>query len=153
MPGALIPGDMQRIAEHQGVPCDMAWIEKHFLASEGAQIRKEGKVLSIRSIVPAQQPDGRCVFLTEAGRCSVHAVSPFGCAYFDSHMSPQPSSQLSKMAVMAQMLGNEEPDGLYAKAWEHLNQAGLKPAPLEERRMNYFRREELAEAEKSAAAE
>jgi hypothetical protein len=27
------------------------------------------------------------VFLTADDRCSIHAVAPFGCAYFDTHMS------------------------------------------------------------------
>lgn len=28
----------------------------------------------------------RCVFLTDAGLCSIHPVKPHGCAHFDPHM-------------------------------------------------------------------
>lgn len=39
----------------------------------------------IGSITPRSQ-GGRCVFLDEQDRCRIHAVAPFGCAYYDTHM-------------------------------------------------------------------
>jgi len=49
--------------------------------------RDTGRQFRIGTIVPKVDEQGRCIFLTEDQRCSIHAVAPFGCAYFDTHMA------------------------------------------------------------------
>jgi len=85
-PGPLVPGDLEKIAAHLGEPVEVA--KAHFWASGGAlvQDQRTGRQFRIGSITP-RLVRGRCVFLDDADRCRVHAVAPFGCAYFDTHMS------------------------------------------------------------------
>jgi len=55
-------------------------------ASKGAIVGDaSGQLYRIGTITPAVREDGACVFLTEDNRCSIHAVAPFGCAYFSEH--------------------------------------------------------------------
>jgi Fe-S-cluster containining protein len=82
--GPLTGGDMERIAAHLGESVEDA--KRHFCASPGALVRVDGKTVRVGSITPKMRR-GRCVFLNEHDRCSIHAVAPFGCAYFDVHMS------------------------------------------------------------------
>jgi Fe-S-cluster containining protein len=86
-PGSLIPGDLERIARHLQIPQSEA--EKYFWASPGSLVRdtSTGRVHRIGSITPRFRK-GRCVFLDENDRCSIHPVAPFGCSHFDTHMSP-----------------------------------------------------------------
>jgi Fe-S-cluster containining protein len=62
--------------------------KKYFWASPGSLVKHlaTGKIERVGTITP-KRVKGRCVFLTEDDRCSIHAVAPFGCAYFDTHMS------------------------------------------------------------------
>jgi Fe-S-cluster containining protein len=84
-PGPLVEGDFERIQAHLGV--DDAEMRKLFCASPGALVKlAEGSVHRVGSIVP-RMTRGRCVFLDENDRCKIHAVAPFGCAFFDTHMS------------------------------------------------------------------
>ena len=84
-PGPLIPGDFERIAEALGDPVN-AW--RYFWASPGALVQdtETGRQRWIRTITPRRE-HGRCVFLDDQDRCRIHAVAPFGCAYFDTHQS------------------------------------------------------------------
>jgi Fe-S-cluster containining protein len=86
-PGSLAAGDFERIARHLQISPDEA--KKYFWASPGALVRdtSTGRVHRIGSITPRYRK-GRCVFLDENDRCSIHAVAPFGCSMFDTHMSP-----------------------------------------------------------------
>lgn len=85
-PGPLAPGDFERIANHLGESEEEA--KKHFCASPGALVKNllTGEVERIGTITPKRWR-GRCVFLDENDRCKIHAVSPAGCAYFDTHMA------------------------------------------------------------------
>lgn len=109
MPGALIPGDLERIAEHTGHADDDAWILEHFRLSDGAIVAKRvnGKLVqwNVPSIVPASKPDGSCVFLDENERCTIHEVSPFGCAYHDTHMEFEEANKRTEYCVRSQMDG------------------------------------------------
>jgi len=100
-PGPLIPGDFERIAEHLGEDTETA--KQHFVASPGAIVRDmiSGKVKRIGTITP-KSVKGRCVFLDKDNRCTIHKVAPFGCAYFDAHMSDDVADPRSYYAVKRQ---------------------------------------------------
>jgi Fe-S-cluster containining protein len=85
-PGHLIPGDLERIAEHLNLGVESA--KTFFWASRGATVVYHGQLRRIGTITPRYSEDrGACVFLTDDGKCRIHAVAPFGCAYADTHMS------------------------------------------------------------------
>lgn len=85
-PGPLAPGDLERIATFLGWPVPEAL--RFFWASPGAVV-KNTQTHSLRLIgtITPQRVNDRCVFLDSDDRCTIHAVSPFGCAYADMHMS------------------------------------------------------------------
>src|SRR6185436_1523039 len=74
IPGALAPSDLPRIAAHLGYGQDIQrFARENLLASEGVQVTTDqGKVVRLVTLVPAQEPDGRCKFLSD-GRCTIHA--------------------------------------------------------------------------------
>lgn len=83
--GPLANGDFERIAEFLGETHEEA--KKHFWASPGALVKlDDGRTIRVGTITPRMRR-GRCVFLDENDQCKIHAVAPFGCAYFDTHMS------------------------------------------------------------------
>jgi Fe-S-cluster containining protein len=86
-PGHLIPGQLEAIAAHLGVT--VAEASASFWASGGAvALCADGVQRRVGTITPRFDiRAGRCVFLTDTGACRIHAVAPFGCAYFDTHMS------------------------------------------------------------------
>jgi Fe-S-cluster containining protein len=85
-PGPLIPGDYERIQKHLGAAD--AQMRSLFWASPGSLVKNilTNRVYRIGTITPRMRK-GRCVFLDEDDRCKIHEVAPFGCAYFDTHMS------------------------------------------------------------------
>lgn len=84
-PGPLASRDFIRIQRHLQVTPDA--LKEKLWASPGALVKDGyGKVERIGTITPQFQR-GRCVFLDANDRCSIHPVAPFGCAYFDTHMS------------------------------------------------------------------
>ena len=83
-PGPLAPGDYKRIQERLGATD--AEMESMFCASPGALVKTATRTVRVGSIVPRYRR-GRCVFLDDKDRCRIHEVAPFGCAYFDTHMS------------------------------------------------------------------
>ena len=50
------------------------------------------RFVKLPTITPAVKPDGSCVFLTAEGKCQIHEVSPYGCAFFD-HTIPSVQAQ------------------------------------------------------------
>jgi Fe-S-cluster containining protein len=85
-PGYLLPGEMERIAAYRQEPS----VLHLFRASPGAVVgdMRTGRRWSVRTIVPHfDKRTKRCVFLDAADHCTIHPVAPFGCAYFDTHMS------------------------------------------------------------------
>lgn len=102
-PGSLAPGDLERIAAHLGVPLRVAALK--FWASKGSLLgnSQTGETYRVGSITP-RRVRGRCVFLNAQDRCTIHHVAPFGCAYFDTHMSAaegQPRALYLARAMMA----------------------------------------------------
>ncbi len=141
MPGCLIPGDLERIQEHVGDHSD-SFILRHFQCSEGALVAKRvGNTLvkfQVPSIVPAQQPDGRCVFLDADDRCAIHAVSPFGCAYCDTHLPREEGDRRMTFCVTEQVTSHQQ--GTSYHQWcLALANLGLVAKPLVERKAAMLR--------------
>jgi Fe-S-cluster containining protein len=105
-PGPLAPGDFERIAAHLGETTEEA--KRHFVASPGAVVVIDGRTERRGTITP-KFARGRCVFLDDNDRCKIHTVAPFGCAYFDTHMSRQAAMPRSLWLVQA------TPDAAYQK--------------------------------------
>jgi Fe-S-cluster containining protein len=135
MPGSLIPGDVERIADHLGVTGDDAIVEfakKHFCAGFSIVGVKEGKSVTpmlVRTISPQQRPDGSCVFLGPNHQCTVHPVSPYNCSHFDAHMPDEEADKRSKRGLMA----CNQSSG-YRALHEMLTQAGKIARLLKERK-------------------
>jgi len=82
-PGHLIPGQLTEILERLGEsPADAG---KWFWNSPGMVLSKAGRIFRLRTITP-RFAHGKCVFY-ENGLCRIHEIAPFGCRYFDAHMS------------------------------------------------------------------
>ena len=103
-PGPLAPGDFERIAAHLGE--DRATAKLQFWASPGALVQSRGVQFRIGTITP-RMVRGRCVFLDEHDRCSIHAVAPFGCAMFDTHMATREAAKRGGWLV-EQQAGDED---------------------------------------------
>lgn len=88
-PGPLAPGELDELVDllvrHHGETARSA--RRLFRASPGAVLVNSDTGLMVRvgTITPAKKPDGSCVFLGDDGRCRVHEVAPFGCAFLDAH--------------------------------------------------------------------
>ena len=84
-PGHLIPSDLPRLATY--LKERNVDVSKTLQQGRGALVMntKTMQTYRIPTITPSMRDDGSCVFF-EAGRCTVHPVAPFGCAYFDVHM-------------------------------------------------------------------
>lgn len=139
MPGSLIPSDLPIIQRHVG---DMSgdFVLSHFSASEGPLVLQQNNItgeqtrLRVPTLVPAQREDGRCVFLTEDDKCSIHEVSPFGCSHHDVHMSAEEAQPISYHAVQQQWQAHRE--GAPYAAWIFLlQQLGLVARPFRERKL------------------
>jgi hypothetical protein len=75
------------------------------------------------TLVPARQANGHCHWFF-GGRCAVHATAPFGCAFFDIHMS---GAEADRRAAATMQARREDAarDGLYYRVWLHLCRKGL----------------------------
>jgi len=133
IPGSLIPTDLHRISEHLNEPDLVQFAFNNLLASPGAIIHARGKLIRIRTLVPARRADGACRFLTAGDRCSIHAVSPFSCAMFGCGQSREEADALSLRGLIEVAKAWQRGD-LYARLWVMLYHAGrIAPAPLEAR--------------------
>lgn len=130
MPGALAPDDYWLIAHYLDVPDHelQDFITNHFCASTGSAAVIMGKRTIIPTIVPKQKEDGSCVFFKD-GKCSVHTVAPFGCAYFDHHMHNRQADIRTKAYMLACL--TSEP---YQLMWSLLNLMGCVASPIETRK-------------------
>lgn len=138
-PGYLIPTDLTAYKTRFGLDTAekrLAWAEEHLLASPGAVVVKGGVMFRIPTLVPARQNGEQrtpCHFLTDGGRCSIHAVSPFGCRAYDSHMPASVGSDRSQIGMQL-VLDDWKRAGEYSQTWTHLNDKGrVAPAPEENR--------------------
>jgi hypothetical protein len=108
----------------------LTWVRDCLLASPGALVARGGKVFRIPTLVPARRPDGACLFLTDDDRCAIHAVAPFGCAFFDVHQDTAEADERSTAGLRA-VLADWLKDGPYAEVWQALAAAGLRAPPPE----------------------
>jgi hypothetical protein len=131
IPGYLIPADLERLRDFLSPGEDLlTWAHKHLLASPGALVARHGQMFRIPTLVPARQSDVSCHFLTPEGRCAVHPVAPFGCAFFDSHMTSSEADARSSRGLR-EVLGDCLVGGPYAEDWAALSEAGLWALPPE----------------------
>jgi Fe-S-cluster containining protein len=133
MPGALAPSDVPIIAAHLGFEEVETFARECLLASDGATVRlRDGRVISLPTLVPRSVESGACRFLKE-GRCSIHEVSPFGCAYIDAHM---PDAEFDRRAntLTAEQLEDMEADGQYMRLVGVLRAEGFVATPIAMRR-------------------
>jgi hypothetical protein len=112
MPGALGVSDLERLCPpgHDV----FTWAEAHLRAVVDKPYP---------TLVPARRADGACHWYVE-GRCAVHEVAPFGCAFFDSHQAAEEVDRRSAATVQART-ADAEAGGLYFRVWTHLKQKGL----------------------------
>jgi Putative zinc- or iron-chelating domain len=132
MPGFLIPSDLTRMIPANVVPTE--WAGGRLLASPGALVMKAGRTFRIHTLVPAVKADGSCIHLDADNRCEIHAIAPFGCAFFDCGPA-EPQLEQSHRGLVEVMKAWENND-LYARIWRHLDRIGhvqLKPDILRER--------------------
>lgn len=74
--------------------------------SPGSLLLLGTELLQVGSVTPTRKADGSCVFLDEHARCRIHAVAPFGCAMFDTHMHHADSDERS--LFLARMMMSPE---------------------------------------------
>ena len=131
LPGYLIPADLDRIRAHLAPGEELlAWARSYLLASPGALVARGGKLFRIPTLVPARRPDGACLFLTDASRCAIHAVAPFGCSFFDTHQDAAEADARSGAGLQA-VLADWLRDGPYSEVWRALAEAELRAPPPE----------------------
>jgi len=133
LPGALAPSDLPIIADHLGHTDVTLFAEAHLVASEGATVALPDKgTISLPTLVPASDRTGACHFLVE-GRCSIHAVAPFGCSHLDAHM-PDAEAGRRSYALCEALLNDSLRDGTYSRMAAHLRDRGRVAPPLSQRR-------------------
>jgi len=146
LPAWLIPADLERMIPSGADP--FKWAELNLLASPGplvAQVverlfgsqrepekyerRLYRRWFRVPSLVLAAKPDGSCKFLSAEGACTIHDISPFGCAFFDGHDHASPASDRLVRAGLNQSI-EAGPRHLYHRLRRHLIRKGLvSPSP------------------------
>jgi hypothetical protein len=121
MPGFLLPDDLERI-----IPPfvdSFKWAESNLLASPGALVMNTGtgRQFRVGTLVPAVKATGDCIHLTADGRCGIHEIAPFGCAFFDC--GPE-RDNLSHKGILAVQEAQRDPMSRYARIWGHLHHIG-----------------------------
>ncbi len=112
VPGRLDVSDLARLCP-AGVDV-FAWSETHLRAVTDTPYPK---------LIPARQDNGHCQWYVN-GHCAVHQSAPFGCAFFDAHMTPTEVQIRSRTANRASEEDALE-NGLYSRVWRHLTERGL----------------------------
>src|SRR5262249_46977161 len=130
IPGYLVPADLGRMAAfHQPKANIVTWALDHLLASPGALVARDGVRFRIPTLVPGRRADDACVFLTQEGTCGIHPVAPFGCAFFDAHMTTSQADRRSSVGLRAVARAWHQ-DHAYAAVWQVLNRNGqVAPTP------------------------
>jgi len=136
MPGVLSPRDLEHLPLAQ------------LAASSGTATRVQtGERIQVRTIVPAQRPDGTCVF-HDRGTCTVHDHKPAGCAIPVACAEPTLQEALELTIVYQNVNLSTE----YQAAWEQLAQRGQVARPIAERQAAYrteFTKQERRYAKRS----
>ena len=126
MPGRLLPVDLPRI--HQAVAPDLseqAFAKTYLLASHGARpVSDTGLAIQVGTIVPARGSAGSCIFLKH-DRCSIHAVSPFDCAFTSSHQTKR-EIEATVAAYYGVLISDYLAGGPYTMLWRWLDRIGRR---------------------------
>lgn len=91
--GPLIPSDFEPIRKFLAEVEPLESLESYLVASRGTLVmdvmtRETRWIGSITPrMVDGDGPGRRCVFLDQNDRCRIHAVSPAGCRFFDTHQN------------------------------------------------------------------
>lgn len=137
IPGYLLPQDVERIACHLGYTNPALFACDHLLASPGATVMNSetGRTFQIPTLVPRRGEDGACVFLDDGNRCRIHAVSPYGCAFFDCRQTDEEANRRSARGLQEVARQWAAPGrNLYTVVWGLLYCAGLLAIPPAEAR-------------------
>jgi hypothetical protein len=116
LPGSLDVADLERLCP-PGADI-FAWAEEHLRALPEK---------SFLTLVPARQANGHCHWHLD-GKCVVHEASPFGCAFYDTHMSEAEAEKRTAATIQARD-DDEAKRGLYYRVWRHLCGKGLTGPP------------------------
>jgi Fe-S-cluster containining protein len=116
MPGYLVPADLDRIGA-------VLPLEEIVMASPGATAVRQGKVFQIETVVMAAKPDGSCVCLQPDGRCQIHEISPYGCAYFNTCADTHDANARS-LAGAEDIFRDQMVNGPYTQLISRLKAAG-----------------------------
>ena len=81
--------------------------KKYFWNSPGMVLLRAGEMFRLRTITPRMKKK-RCVFLRKNGDCAIHPVAPFGCRYFDVHMSAEEGQERAQWGLTQLMEGLTE---------------------------------------------
>jgi Fe-S-cluster containining protein len=94
-PGRLVPGDIPKLSRHLKVPesdLENEYLIRVPVRSNGqtvyalAPVKKKGRrfIAKPGSIAPDYYAEekGRCIFLDDTNRCSVHEAKPFECGAY-----------------------------------------------------------------------
>src|SRR5918912_777353 len=131
IPGYLVHADIERISRSLDYSNIVTFALENLAASPGATVMNaEGRVFQIPTLVPRRRDDGSCKFLDEQNRCSIHAVSPFGRAFFDAHQSTDEANRKSGRGlqeVAEQWVAGRA--SLYAMIWRLLYPEGHRAIP------------------------
>jgi predicted nucleic acid-binding protein len=112
-PGNLIPSDLGRLIPPEVDP--FAWARQNLLANDRGGLQT------------ATKPDRSCKFLTENEKCSIWAVSPFGCAFFRCTPA-QTDEESDRLKILASKVvqADHDANGLYAQIWHMLRKEGYR---------------------------
>ncbi len=101
IPGFLAVEDLRMLTEHLGYTDEKSFARDHLLASPGAVVgNDDGKKWRVSTLVPRRGQNGACHWYTEDEKCAVHAVSPYGCAFFSHALSAEEGHERSKVATL-----------------------------------------------------
>lgn len=146
LPGALAPADVGRIAAYLEYTDVERFARENLVTSDGARVvTDDRRVVHLPTLVPATGPNGHCKFLRD-GLCTIHPVSPYGCAFLDTHMSERELGERSR-PLHDDVLVDLRSGGPYARLWGLLRDENRAAAPVAVRRYGLakaMRRERLA---------
>ena len=125
----LIPDDVARIARHLGYTDVMEFSRENLLASPGAIVLRDNQQVRIPTLVPQRGADGACKFL-QNNLCTIHSVSPYGCAFFSEH-EPRTVGDKKSILALIHITRDHQTNGRYSRIWSMLDSTNLKAIPPE----------------------
>lgn len=112
LPGTLDPSDLARLCPPE--PEIFTWAEQHLRALTHKPYP---------ALVPARHNNGSCHWYFD-GKCAVHDVAPYSCAFFDVHMAEDEIAR-RVAATVAAIQQDAAVNGLYCRVWQYLCRKGL----------------------------